>query len=76
MEDTNRKVRAVQQRIWMSFSESERFRKGAELFDLARKAIVSRAPNGLSEDELKRFVFEEMYGFEMPKAGGLDITHD
>jgi hypothetical protein len=66
MEDTSREVRAIQQRIWMSLPEEERFRKCGEMFELAKAFAVSRAPAGLSKEELSRFVFREIYGFEMP----------
>lgn len=66
MEDTSREVRAIQQQIWMSFSEEDRFRRCGEMFDLARKFALIRAPKGLSNEQLLRFVFKEMYGFEMP----------
>lgn len=66
MEDTNREVRSVQQQIWMSFSEEERFRRCGEMFELARKFALVRAPKGLSSEQLLRFVFKEMYGVEMP----------
>ena len=67
MEDTSPEMRAVQQRIWMSLSEADRFRKGAEMFELATLLARKRAPAGLSEAEITRFVFKEMYGFEMPR---------
>lgn len=69
MEDTNREVRAIQQQIWMKLSEEERFRKCGEMFELAKAFAASRAPTGLSSEELSRFVFREIYGFEMPKVG-------
>ncbi|MCZ2389870.1 MAG: hypothetical protein LC113_02200 [Acidobacteria bacterium] len=68
MEDTDREVRAIQQRIWMSMPEEDRFRKCGEMFELAKLFIIQRAPAGLSEKELSNFVFREMYGFEMPSV--------
>ena len=65
MEDTSREVRAIQQRIWMSMPEDERFRKCGEMFELAKAFAVSRAPTGLDEEQLARFVFREFYGFEL-----------
>ena len=65
MEDTNREVRAIQQQIWMTLSEEERFRKCGEMFELAKLFIVRRAPKDLNEKELSNFVFREMYGDEM-----------
>ena len=60
MEDTSAEVMAEQQRIWMSLSEEERFRKGAELFEIAREFARQRAPKGLDEAGIKRFVFKEL----------------
>jgi hypothetical protein len=67
MEDTSAEVMAEQQRIWMSLSEEERFRKGAELFEIAREFARQRAPKGLDEAGIKRFVFKELYGFDPPQ---------
>ena len=66
MEDTSAEVRAVQQRIWMKLSEEERFQKGAELFEIAREFARQRAPKGLDQEGVKRFVFKELYGFDLP----------
>ena len=66
MEDTSLEIKQAQQRIWMSFSESERIRKCAEMFELAKLTIEARLPPGLSEGERKRRVFKEIYGFELP----------
>ena len=67
MEDTSREIKEVQQQIWMSFSESDRIRKCAELFELAKHTIEARLPAGLSEGERKRRVFKEIYGFDLPE---------
>ena len=67
MEDTSREVRAIQQRIWMSLPEEERFRKCGEMFELAKAFAVTRAPAGLSGEKLSRFVFREIYGFDIPE---------
>jgi hypothetical protein len=67
MEDTNREVRAIQQRIWISFPEEERFRKCGEMFELAKLFIIQRAPVNLSEKELLNFTIREMYGRDLPE---------
>ena len=66
MEDTSREMRALQQAYWMTLSEEERFRRCGEMFELAREFVETRAPIGITEDEKKRFVFKELYGFDMP----------
>ena len=70
MEDTSREVKAIQQEIWMRLPEAERFRKCGEMFELAKAFAASRAPSGLSAEELSLFVFKEIYGFEMPVIEG------
>jgi hypothetical protein len=67
VEDTSGEMRALQQAYWMSLTEDERFRRCGRLFGLAKSFAESRAPAGLSDDEKKRFVFKELYGFEMPE---------
>lgn len=67
MEDTSPEIRAIQQRIWMSLPEEERFRKCGEMFELAKAFAMNRAPEGLSPDETRRFVFRELYGFALPE---------
>jgi hypothetical protein len=51
----------------MSLSVEERFRKCGEMFELAKAFAARRAPAGLSEEEKRRFVFRELYGFELPE---------
>ena len=70
MEDTNREVRAIQQRIWMSLPEEERFRKCGEMFELAKAFALSRTPQGLSKPELARFLLHEFYGADIMKNAG------
>lgn len=55
----------------MSLPEEERFRKCGEMFELAKAFAESRAPAGLGGEELSRFVFRELYGFDFP---GIDIS--
>jgi hypothetical protein len=66
MEDTDRKMRAMQQAFWMSLSEEERLRRCGRLFSTAKRFAEQRAPDHLSAEDKKRFVFKELYGFERP----------
>lgn len=50
----------------MALSEEERFRRCGRMYQLAKEFAAARAPLGLSEGEKKRFVFKELYGFDMP----------
>ena len=67
MEDTNYEIRAIQQKMWMDLPEEERFRRCGEMFAFAKASAESRAPKGLSNSERRRFVFRELYGFELPE---------
>ena len=66
MEDTSPEIREIQRKMWMSLPEEERFRRTGELFALAKHQAEQRAPKGLSEIERRRFVFRELYGFDLP----------
>ena len=67
MEDTDQEMRARQQAYWMSLSEEERYRRCGRMFQMVKRFAEARAPLGLTEDEKKRFVFRELYGFDMPE---------
>lgn len=51
----------------MQLSEEERFRRCGSLFSLAKAFVKERVPPGLSLEEEHRFVFRELYGFELPR---------
>lgn len=67
MDDTSEEVRALQQAFWMSLSEEERYRRCGRMFQMTKRFIEARAPQGLDEEAEKRFVFKEVYGFDMPE---------
>ena len=67
MEDTDREMRARQQAYWMSLSEEERYRRCGRMFQMVKRFAEARAPFDLTEEEKKRFVFRELYGFDMPE---------
>lgn len=66
MEDTSEEVRALQQAYWMTLSEEERYRRCGRMFQMTKRFVEARAPQGLDDEEKKRFVFKELYGFDMP----------
>lgn len=70
MDDTSAEVRAMQQTYWMSLSEEERYRRCGRMFQMTKRFVEARAPLGLTDDEKRRFVFKELYGFEMPQSKG------
>ena len=47
-------------------SESDRLLVVSLFWDTARRIIVDNAPNGLSENQLKRYVYEKMYEVSAP----------
>jgi len=67
MEDTSEEVSALQHAYWMSLSEEERYRRCGRMFQTMKRFVEARAPQGLGQEEKKRFVFKELYGFEMPE---------
>lgn len=67
MEDTIGKIRAIQNELWLKLPEEERFRRCGELFAFAKQRAAERAPNDLSPEEKRRFIFRELYGFELPE---------
>jgi hypothetical protein len=71
MEDTSREIKDLQQKLWMALSEEERFRRCGEMFAFAKHLAWSRAPATFSPDDKRRFVFRELYGFELPEHNDL-----
>ena len=67
MEDSNREIREIHQRMWMSLSTEERLQRVGNLFSFAKALAESRVPEGLSAKERDQFVFRELYGFDLPK---------
>ncbi len=53
--------------MWLALSEEERLRRCGEMFAFSKIAAESRMPSGLSVAEKRRFVFRELYGFELPE---------
>lgn len=67
MDDTSNEIRALQQQMWLALPEEERLRRCGEMFAFAKAAAENRAPVGLSTQEKRRFIFRELYGFELPQ---------
>lgn len=66
MDDTAPEVREMMSVMMMQRSGEERFIMGALMFDAAREMIIASLPQDLPPSELKRRVFERMYGFPLP----------
>ncbi len=55
----------------MALSGSDRIQMGARMFDAARDMVLASLPTGLSERERKRFLFQRIYGEDLPSGMGL-----
>jgi hypothetical protein len=70
MNDTSPEVeRLVREKI-MARSGEERFVMGAQMFDAAREMIRASLPADLPAAELKRRMFERMYGKSLSAISG------
>jgi hypothetical protein len=50
----------------MARSAEERFVMGAHMFDAAREMVLASLPAGLAPEELKRRLFQRLYGQPAP----------
>jgi hypothetical protein len=66
MNDTSPEIAKLVREKLMSRSGSERFVMGTRMFDAARAVVLASLPTGLSPDELKRQLFQRVYGFAAP----------
>jgi len=65
MRDTSPEVERKLQEMYMSRTGEERFMMGVRSFDAAREIVLASLPKDLSADELKRRLFERIYGAPM-----------
>ena len=66
MTDTSPEVAALVRQKLMARSAEERFLMGVRMFDAARAVALASLPAGLSPEELKRQLFQRLYGQPMP----------
>jgi hypothetical protein len=66
MSDTPPEIAELVRRKLMSRSPEERFVMGARMFDAARAMVLASLPVGLSTQELKRRLFQRLYGRPAP----------
>lgn len=66
MTDTSPEIAELVRQKLMSRSGSERFVMGARMFDAARSVVQASLPLGLSSEELKRQLFQRIYGEVAP----------
>ena len=66
MTDTSPEVADLVRQKLMARPAAERFVMGALMFDAARAMILASLPKGLSADQLKRQLFQRVYGQPLP----------
>ena len=62
MNDTSPEIEEKFHEMLMARSGAERVVMGASMFDTARAIVLASLPKDLPEDELKRRLFERIYG--------------
>ena len=66
MNDTPPEIAAMVRQKLMARSGSERFIMGTRSFEAARAMVLASLPAGLPPDELKRRLFQRIYGHPAP----------
>jgi hypothetical protein len=66
MDDTPPEIAELIQQKVMARSAEERFMMGVRSFDAAREIVLASLPAGLSQVELKRHLFQRIYGESLP----------
>ncbi len=62
MNDTTPEIAEKVREMMMARTGPERLIMGSAMFDLARKIVLASLPKDLPDDELKRQLFERIYG--------------
>ena len=66
MTDTSPEIAELVRQKLMARSCEERFLMGVRSFDAALEMVLASLPEGLSEEELKRQLFQRLYGQPLP----------
>lgn len=66
MTDTSPEITELVRQKLMARSPEERFLMGVRMFDAARDMVLASLPAGLSPEELKRQLFQRLYGQPKP----------
>jgi hypothetical protein len=66
MNDTSPEIAKLVRQKLMARSGEDRFLMGVRMFDAARDMALASMPAGLSPEELKRELFQRLYGQPMP----------
>jgi hypothetical protein len=62
MNDTPPEIEKKIHEMMMARSGAERLIMGSSMFDAARRIVLASLPKDLSDEELKRRLFERIYG--------------
>ena len=62
MNDTTPEVKKIQDRLFAKLSGEERLLMGLEMFETARKIVLSSFPEKLPENEIRKRQFLRFYG--------------
>ena len=62
MTDTTPEIEKKIHEMMMARSGAERLIMGSSMFDSARRIVLASLPRDLSDEELKRRLFERIYG--------------
>ncbi len=65
MNDTPPEIEKKVREMMMARSGAERMIMGASMFDAARAMVLASLPKDLPEEEIKRRLFERIYGAPM-----------
>lgn len=66
MTDTPPEIAELVRTKLMSRSGEERFMMGVQMFDAAREMVLASLSPGLRPEELKRQLFQRLYGRPLP----------
>lgn len=66
MNDTSPEIAELVRQKLMSRSGSERFVMGTQMFDAPRAGVLASLPTELAQQELKRQLFQRLYGMAAP----------
>jgi hypothetical protein len=66
MTDTPPEIAEMIRKMIMARSGEERFMMGVNSFEAARAIVLASLPENLSPEELKRQLFQRIYGVPLP----------
>jgi hypothetical protein len=66
MNDTSPEIEEMVRAKLMARSGEERFIMGVQMFEAARRMVLASFPEGLTDAERRRRLFERIYGIPLP----------